>query len=168
MPTNLIPTPPRDRTTVAPVETRDVTGWPADVMWTVGMYRETGALVRPPEMRPCATPGQETARVTLHAGTEVLPVGPGSSDGRGGWEPMDYLIAGGPVVKYGLIAGAVTTAGYGIYSLIHSVVSWFTVNGAALVSGVVAVGVVTALLLLLGALRGEKGCVGIHCGGCRG
>jgi hypothetical protein len=81
---------------------------------------------------------------------------------------MDYVIAAGPVVKYGLIAAAVVTAGYGIYSLIHSVVAWFTVNGAALVSGMVTIGVVTALLLLLSLLRGGKGCVGIHCGGCRG
>jgi hypothetical protein len=162
-PTPLIPAP---RGTVAPVTTIDVTGSPADVMWTVGRYREMGALACPPETRPTIHPGEETARVRLVVGTPVLPVGP---DDPMRYDAIDYLIAAAPIVKYGLITAAVVTAGYGIYSTVKPVVAWFDTNGAAMVSGVVSVVALLALVMLLAALRGGgKGCAGLHCGGCKG
>jgi hypothetical protein len=164
MPTDLVPAPPRGSVTITPTEERILTGFLSDVMYTAGRYDELGVVLRTPQPIQCPTPGQVSYRITVTAGTPLLPIGIDYARESA----VDYLIAAAPIIKYGLIAGAAATAGYGIYSVIHSVVAWFTVNGAALVSGVVAVGVVTTLLLLLGALRGGKGCVGIHCGGCRG
>jgi hypothetical protein len=137
-------------------------------MWTVGRYREMGALVRPPETRPTGHPGVETARVRLLAGTPVLPVGPDTDRIR--YDTIDYLIAAGPIVKYTLITGAGATAVYGIYRMLAAVGAWFNVHGAAIIATTLGVGGLIVLILLLGMLRGGKGCAGItsHCGGCRG
>lgn len=166
-PTPLVPATRPSTTTLTPVNTIDVTGSPADVMWTVGRYREMGALVRPPEMRPAPHPGVETARVRLLAGTPVLPVGPDTDRVR--YDTIDYLIAAAPIVKYGLVAAAVGTAGYGIYRMVAAAWAWFGVHGAAVVDTALGAGGLIGLLMLLGTLRGGgKGCPGIHCGGCSG
>lgn len=167
-PTPLVPATRGTRSTVAPVDTVDITGSPSDVMWTVGRYREMGALVRPPEMRPATTPGVETARVRLLVGTPVLPVGPDTD--RIHYDTIDYLIAAAPLVKYGLITAAAGIVGYGIYRMVTAVGAWLNIHGAAIVDTTLGIVGLAGLLLLLGLLRGGKGCPGItsHCGGCRG
>jgi hypothetical protein len=165
MPTTVIPAPPRGDVTITPTEERILTGFLSDVMYTAGRYDELGVVLRSPQPIQCPTPGQVSYRVTVTAGAPLLPIGIDYDRESA----VDYLIAAAPVIKYGLIAGVVATAGYGIYSVIHSVVSWFDANGAAVVSGAVTVGVVVALVVLLSVLRGGgKGCAGLHCGGCKG
>jgi hypothetical protein len=137
-------------------------------MWTIGRYREMGALVRPPEMRTAPHPGEETARVLLIAGSPVLPVGPGDPMR---YDTIDYLIAAAPIVKYTLAAGIAGTVLYGIYAAVQGVLAWFDVHGAAIVSGGLSIAGVIALIMLLGMFRGGgKSCPGIisHCLGCKG
>jgi len=138
-------------------------------MYTIALYQEMGALIAVERLEPPA-PGQERARVRVLIGTPVLPVGP--DDGRERWEIGDYFIASLIVLRYLLFAsfGAVALyIGYRIVTAFVDLANWIGANGAAIASGLGGILVLAALVLLLSLLgRRGGGCIGIHCGGCKG
>lgn len=165
-PTHLTPTT-HPTTTLTQIEERVLTGYLADVMYTSGRYQEMGVAVRTPEQLTPVTPGQVTYRVFVTPGAPTIPIG--VPDGSR-TDPIDYVIAAAPIVKYALIASGASLGMYGLYRIIHGIGTWFGVHSAGIVEGGLSVAGIVAVGMLLGMLRGGKGCGGIpvHCGGCRG
>lgn len=145
----------------------EVVGRAADVMYTIALYQEMGALMGVERLEPPA-PGQEHARVRVLVGTPVLTVGP--EDGRERWEIGDYFIASLMILRYLLFAsvGAIVLwIGYRIVMAFVALADWIGTNGAAIASGLGGVLALVVLVMLLSLLGGRGGgCPGLHCGGC--
>lgn len=141
--------------------THDLTGSLSDVLYAVGRYREMGALVAT-EQLPATADGPVTARVRLLPGTPLLPVGP--PDEREQWSRGDYIIAGLTALKHTLTAGVALTLLWGLYTIAVGIGIWIGANTAVVMGILVALAVVPLVLIL----TARRGCVGIHCGGCRG
>lgn len=154
-----------------PVTVQDLTGPQADVLWVVGDARTRGVLVRADPVREHPN---GTVTVRVHH-TDVVPLAlptlyPTPVDTRWHADSGDYLYAGLTLGKW-VVGGAVVCFAVWIpYKIVTSVEAFLGLHGhtiANVVTGVVAAALLGLLLMLAGGGRGG-GCVGLHCGGCKG
>lgn len=142
--------------------THNLVGSLSDVLYTVGRYREMGALVATEQLPATTTDGPVTARVRLLPGTPLLPVGP--PDEREQWSTGDYVVAGLIALKYTLVAGVALTLMWGLYATVMAIGTWIGANTVVIMGIFVALAMIPLVLIL----TGRRECVGIHCGGCQG
>jgi hypothetical protein len=160
-PTRLTPA-----TTRVAVRVQDLTGLKEDVLYAVGYAERVGALVR---VEPVTDHGNGSVTVRVHHTLLVPLVLPTQLAAvRIGhyrdW--MDYVEIGLRLAPWLLGAGLLWVG----YTVVTRVMDWFDVHStviASVSSGVLGLAALLGLLCLLGGGRGG-GCVGLHCGGCKG
>lgn len=138
------------------------------VLYSVGYVRRVGALVRVGDQIDHGD-GSVTVRVwhTLVVPL-TLPQQLGDPvDMRNTRDWVDYLELGLRVMPWAIGLGVV---GVGWWAVARAL-SWFHVHSAAIstgIDGLLGLAALVVLLMLCGARGGGRGCVGLHCGGCKG
>jgi hypothetical protein len=156
----------RVATRSTPVRVDTLTGPLEAVLYAVGYARRVGALVRtdnPVESRD----GTVTVRVwhTLVVPLVVPQLGE-PVDMRNTRDWVDYVELGLRVAPWAIGLSIVGVSWWAIGRML----SWFGAHSVAITGGIdtlLAIGIVVVLLMLCGGGKGG-GCVGLHCGGCKG
>lgn len=153
--------------TTRPVRVQNLTGLQEDVLYAVGYAQRVGALVR---VEQVADGGHGSVTVRVHHTLLVplvLPKQLAAVELGRARDWMDYVELGLRCAPW-LLGGGIA---FGVYELIHKAAVWLGVHGHVIATGITSAlaGVaVLGLLALLGGGGRGGGCVGLHCGGCKG